>query len=97
MLWNSDHVFTHVIASGDIWIEQQAITAALTRSGYDASGLDLEKVAAQAKVRDLEDTVKRHGIEVCGMDWREPNFDGDVEVRFACPTQNDLFGLRLIL
>lgn len=97
MLWNNNHTFKHIISSHDIWIEQQAITAALTRGGYDPNGLDLENVAAQARVRDLEDTVERHGIEVCGMSWREPNFDGDVEVIFSCPTEDGLFGLRLFL
>jgi hypothetical protein len=97
MLWKNDHTFTYVITGADIWIEQQVMAAALMRGGYDASGLDLEKVAAQAKVRDLEQTVKWHGIEVRGIAWGEPDYSGDVEVRLACKTENDLFGLKMVL
>jgi hypothetical protein len=91
----SSQTFTHVISGEDIWLESLEIDRALCRGGYDTTDLDLNRVAVQAKVREVRGTTEYLNIKVEEMCWAEPNHYGDVEVLITVPTDKDLVMLRL--
>jgi hypothetical protein len=97
MLFHPSHTYEHVITGSDIWLEVQEIMAALCKSGYDPSDLDLEEVATQAKVREIKNTAEYYNITIGQLRWSKPNWHGDVEVQIAVPTDADLVMLRLAL
>jgi hypothetical protein len=97
MFLTTEQTYTHVISGSDIWLEAHEISRALAIGGYDALDLDFEGLAVQAKVREVRRTTEYLNVNVEELQWAEPNYHGDVEVRITVPTNTDLVMLRLAL
>jgi hypothetical protein len=97
MFLTTEQTYIHVISGSDIWLEANEIARALELGGYDGLDLDFERLAVQAKVREVRRTTEYLNVNVEELQWAEPNYHGDVEVRITVPTDADLVMLRLAL
>jgi hypothetical protein len=57
---------------------------------------DFEGLAVPAKVREVRRTTEYLNVNVEELQWAEPNYHGDVEVRITVPTNKDIVMLRLV-
>lgn len=90
------HNYKHVISYDEIGFEEQAITSALAKGGYDTIGLTFEWPATQAKLREIWTKAHELNIEPSAISWNINPRNG-VEVAIEVRTEVDLVALRLAL
>ncbi len=97
MFLSNSYTYTHTISGNDIWIEEQAIKAALVKGGYDPANLSFDGVAAQSKVREIATDTAKANIPLHEVYWAKPDHNGDVEVSLSVPSDLDLVRMTFLL